>query len=88
MKEMISGIAATRGITLPDKSVPSWAADALARRREGAWRTFNLKGEPPVTRFGAMIMSRDCVLNDAKARREMGYAPVISVEEGLRQLRR
>jgi nucleoside-diphosphate-sugar epimerase len=87
MKEMISGIAATRGITLPDKSVPSWAADALAGVAEGAWRTFRLKGEPPVTRFGAMIMSRDSVLNDAKARRDMGYAPLISVEEGLRQLR-
>jgi nucleoside-diphosphate-sugar epimerase len=86
MKEMISGIAATRGITLPDKSVPSWAADALAGVAEGAWRTFKLKGEPPVTRFGAMIMSRDSVLVDAKARRDMGYAPVISVEEGLRQL--
>jgi nucleoside-diphosphate-sugar epimerase len=86
MKEMISSIAATRGITLPDKSVPSWLADALAGVMEGAWRTFNLKGEP-LTRFGAMIMSRDSVLIDAKARREMGYTPVISVEEGLRQLR-
>jgi nucleoside-diphosphate-sugar epimerase len=87
MKEMISGIAATRGITLPDKSVPSWAADALAGIAEGCWRTFNLKGEPPVTRFGAMIMSRDSILKDDKARAEMGYAPVISVDEGLRQLR-
>jgi len=87
MKEMISGIAATRDITLPDRSIPSWAADTLAGVVEGAWRTFNLKGEPPVTRFGAMIMSRDSVLIDAKARREMGYAPLISVEEGLRQLR-
>ncbi len=87
MKEIISAIAATRGIALPDKSVPSWAADALAGVSEGVWRTFNLKGQPPVTRFGAMIMSRDSVLIDAKARREMGYAPVISVEEGLRQLR-
>ncbi|MGE0530807.1 MAG: NAD-dependent epimerase/dehydratase family protein [Hyphomonadaceae bacterium] len=86
MKEIISAIAATRGITLPNKSVPSWAADTLAAVVEGAWRTFNLKGEPPVTRFGAMIMSRDSVLIDAKARRDMGYAPVISVEEGLRQL--
>ena len=86
MKEIISGIAATRGITLPEKSVPSWAADTLAALAAGAWRPFNLKGEPPVTRFGAMIMSRDSVLIDAKARREMGYAPVISVEEGLRQL--
>lgn len=86
MKEIISGIAATRGIALPDKSVPSWAADTLAGIVEGSWRTFNLKGEPPVTRFGAMIMSRDAVLKDGKARREMGYVPVISVEEGLRQL--
>ncbi|MFN3465066.1 MAG: NAD-dependent epimerase/dehydratase family protein [Terricaulis sp.] len=86
MKEIISAIAATRGITLPNKSVPSWAADTLAAVAEGAWRAFNLKGEPPVTRFGAMIMSRDSVLIDAKARRDMGYAPVISVEEGLRQL--
>jgi nucleoside-diphosphate-sugar epimerase len=87
MKDIISGIAATRGITLPSKSVPSWAADTLAGIAEGSWRLFNLKGEPPVTRFGAMIMSRDSVLSDAKARREMGYAPLISVEEGLRQLR-
>lgn len=42
MKEMISGIAATRGIALPDKSVPSWLADTLAVVMEGAWRTFNL----------------------------------------------
>jgi nucleoside-diphosphate-sugar epimerase len=87
MKEIISAIAATRRITLPEKSVPSWAADALAGVAEGAWRIFKLKGQPPVTRFGAMIMSRDSVLIDAKARREMGYAPVISVEEGLQQLR-
>lgn len=87
MKEMISGIAAARGITLPDRSVPSWAADVLAAVAEGAWRTLNLKGEPPVTRFGAMIMSRDSVLIDAKARRDLGYAPLMSVDEGLRQLR-
>lgn len=88
MKEMISAIAATRGLTLPAKSVPSWLADTLAAVVEGAWRTFSLKGEPPVTRFGAMIMSRDSILRDDKARAEMGYAPVISVEDGLRELAR
>jgi nucleoside-diphosphate-sugar epimerase len=87
MKEMISAIAATRGITLPDRSVPAWAADVLGGVAEGVWRAFSLKGEPPVTRFGAMIMSRDSELSDAKARNELGYAPLISVETGLRQLR-
>lgn len=86
MKELISAIAATQAMALPDKSAPSWAADLIAGLMEGAWRTFNLKGEP-LTRFGAMIMSRDCILSDAKARAEMGYAPVIDVEEGLRQLK-
>lgn len=86
MREIISAIAATQGITLPDKNIPSWLADTLASVSEFAWRTFNLKGEPPVTRFGAMIMSRDSVLKDDKARAEMGYQPVISVEQGLREL--
>ncbi|HYD86759.1 MAG TPA: NAD-dependent epimerase/dehydratase family protein [Vitreimonas sp.] len=87
MREMIAGIAAARGITLPEKSVPGWAADALGAVCEAAWRTLALKGEPPLTRFGAMIMSRDSVLKDDKARRELGYAPVISVEDGMQALR-
>ncbi|MGE0741799.1 MAG: NAD-dependent epimerase/dehydratase family protein [Hyphomonadaceae bacterium] len=87
MREMITGIAASRGITLPDRTLPAWAADMIGAACEGAWRTFRLKGEPPITRFSAMILSRDSVLSDAKARREMGYAPVISVEDGLRALR-
>lgn len=88
MREMISGMVAPSGVTLPDKSVPGWVADALGATMEGAWRTFNLKGQPMLTRFSAMIMSRDAILNDAKARAEMGYAPVISVEEGFRGLAR
>jgi nucleoside-diphosphate-sugar epimerase len=86
MREMIGGIAAARGIDLPDRSIPAWAADAIGATCEGAWRTFSLKREPPITRFSAMILSRDSVLNDAKARAQLGYAPVISVEEGLRAL--
>jgi len=86
MREMIAGIAAARGVTLPEKSVPAWLADTIGAVSEGAWRTFALKGEPPLTRFGAMIMSRDSVLKDEKARAELGYAPVISVEDGMRRL--
>lgn len=86
MREMIAGIAAARGVTLPETSVPGWVADALGAVCETAWRTLPLKGEPPLTRFGAMIMSRDSVLKDDKARAELGYAPVISVDEGLRAL--
>jgi nucleoside-diphosphate-sugar epimerase len=32
------------------------------------------------------MMSRDCTINTDKARRELGYQPVISRNEGLREL--
>ena len=86
MREMISGMAGARGITLPDKSVPGWVADALGATCEALWRTLPLKGGPPLTRFSAMILSRDAVLSDAKARADLGYAPVISVEDGFKSL--
>jgi nucleoside-diphosphate-sugar epimerase len=86
MHEMISGIAHARGITLPEKSVPGWFADALGATCEFVWGTFPVGGEPPITRFSAMILSRDSILKDDKARKDMGYRPVISVEEGLRGL--
>ncbi|MBI3439327.1 MAG: NAD-dependent epimerase/dehydratase family protein [Proteobacteria bacterium] len=86
MHEMISGIAAARGITLPEKSIPAWLADMIGAACEGAWGVLGLKGEPLLTRFSAMIMSRDSILNDAKARRDMEYRPVISVEDGMRAL--
>ena len=86
MREMMTGMATSRGLTLPDKSVPGWLADAIGASMEAAWRVLPLKGEPPLTRFSAMIMSRDAILKDDKARAEMGYRPVISVEDGMRGL--
>lgn len=88
MHEMISAIAATRAISLPEKSIPDWLADTIGGACEFAWGTFGLKGEPPITRFSAMILSRHALLSDAKIRTEMGYRPVISVEDGLAQLPR
>lgn len=87
MREMISGMAAARGVALPETSIPAWLADFLGGVCESAWRLFFLSGEPPLTRMAAMIMSRDVILKDDKARAELGYAPVISVAEGLEQLK-
>lgn len=86
MREMLTGMAASRGLTLPDKSLPGWAADAIGALCEVFWTVLPLKGAPPLTRFSAMILSRDAILNDDKARADLGYQPIISVEEGLRAL--
>ena len=86
MRDMLAGMAASQGLKLPDKNTPSWVVDALGATCEFLWRTFPMKGDPPLTRFSAMILSRDAVLKDGKARAEMGYAPVISVEDGMKAL--
>lgn len=88
LREFLTDYAATAGIELPDKSMPGGLARGLAALVEPVWRTMRLKSAPPITRFAAAIMSRDCVLRDDLARNELGYTPVISVEEGLRELGR
>lgn len=86
MHDMITQMAATKKIALPEKSIPKWAADALGAVSETVWSMFGLKTDPPLTRHAAMVMSRDCTLNDAKARNELGYRPVITRSEGFTQL--
>lgn len=82
-REFLTRLAAAAGITLPDRDVPAWLVRAIAYASEKAWRILPLPGRPPITRFAANIMSRDCMLIDAKARREMGYAPPFTVDAGL-----
>jgi nucleoside-diphosphate-sugar epimerase len=86
MREMITRMAEAKHLTLANRSVPGWFADFLGSACEFVWGAFPLKGDPPITRFSAMILSRDCILSDAKIRREMGYAPVVSVEDGMAAL--
>lgn len=87
MKEMITGMAASCGLTLPDKSIPAWAADLGGMLCETVWSLFPLKGAPPLTAHAAMVMSRDCTLDDTKARAELGYKPVVTVAAGLKALK-
>lgn len=85
-RDFLTPYVAAAGVDLPDKSAPGWLVRGLANTTEPLWRLARAKTPPPVTRFTAHIMSRDCTINDAKARAELGYRPVISMEEGLARL--
>jgi nucleoside-diphosphate-sugar epimerase len=85
-RDLLTRMASAAGFSLPDREAPGWLVRAIAFVSEKAWRTFPLPGRPPLTRFAANIMSRDCILSDAKARREMGYSPPFTVEAGLKAL--
>jgi nucleoside-diphosphate-sugar epimerase len=82
-REFISQMLEARGVEPPSRSVPGFVAGAMARCGELAWRLLPLPGEPPLTRFALWAASQECTLDDSKARRELGYAPVTTHEEGL-----
>jgi nucleoside-diphosphate-sugar epimerase len=53
---------------------------------EFTWRILPLPGEPPLTRFVAAELAKDHWFNISAARRELGYAPRISMAEGTAEL--
>jgi nucleoside-diphosphate-sugar epimerase len=53
---------------------------------EGIWRTLRLSSTPPLTRHAIDLMCCDCSLNINKIEEDLGYRPIVSVVEGLRQL--
>jgi nucleoside-diphosphate-sugar epimerase len=86
-RSFVTRILETQGVTAPDKSLPRWVARAAARACERAWRTLRLSGMPPVTRTAVALVGQEVTVSDEKARRELGYAPVVTLEEGLREMR-
>jgi len=86
MREFLTALLATRQLTPPAKTIPGWLARTLGTATETAWGVMGKTNDPPLTRFAASMMSRDCTITSDKARRELGYEPVISRNEGLREL--
>ena len=86
-REFVGDLIATQGVTPPEASVPAPLARGLAVAAEGAWKLLPLPGEPPLTRFASWVASRECTLDDTRARRELGYEPVVSRADGMRELR-
>ena len=74
-------------MTPPTGSVPTAVARALAAAGETAWKLLPLRGAPPLTRFASWVASQECTLDDTAPAAELGYAPVVTREEGMRELR-
>ncbi len=77
----------TQGVEPPDRNLPAWMAAPLARVAETAWKVLPLPGAPPMTTFRSWLLTQECTIDIAKAREELGYAPLVSHEQGLAELR-
>jgi nucleoside-diphosphate-sugar epimerase len=86
-REFVTAMLETQGVEPPGRSIPAWTAAPLARVAEAAWKALPLRGDPPMTSFRSWILTQECTIDITKARRELGYEPVISQEKGLEELR-
>jgi nucleoside-diphosphate-sugar epimerase len=85
--EMVNHILAAADIPPVSRSVSPCVAFAVGCICEGLWSTLGLSGEPPMTRFVAHELATAHWFDISAARRDFGYAPEISIEEGLLRLR-
>ena len=85
-RAFITELLATQGVEVPSREIPRWLVvaairigDSLARMTGGAIRG-------PMSWQEYAVLGVEVTLNIEKARRELGYSPVISREEGLAEL--
>ena len=71
------------GYTFPSRHVAFPVAFALATLAESTHTLFRLKGEPQLTRYTVSLLAKTMTLDISAARRDLGYQPRISVDEGL-----
>jgi nucleoside-diphosphate-sugar epimerase len=79
-------LLATQGVTLPDRTLPAPVAGALATVGEAAWRLLPLRGRPPLTRLAYWLAAKECTIDTTRAQTELGYVPVTTIDEGMREL--
>ncbi|MBM7080838.1 NAD-dependent epimerase/dehydratase family protein [Micromonospora humida] len=86
-RDFFTPLLATRGIDVSAaNSVPRAVASALATLMQTAAKARRRTTAPPLTPWIVSFMGRDRVYDITRARRRLGYQPMITVEEGLRQM--
>lgn len=86
-RTFISAMLETQGVTPPKKSAPRPLVHAFAIATDAAYRFLPLKGRPALTHAAFHLIGEEVTVNDAKARRELGYTAELSIEQGLAEMR-
>lgn len=85
--EFIEKVLRHAEVPLPDQNISLGMATFMGGVFESLWKFAGIYSpEPPVTRFVALNMGTDHWFSHAKAQRELGFNPQISIDEGLSRL--
>ncbi|MBV8352673.1 MAG: NAD-dependent epimerase/dehydratase family protein [Verrucomicrobia bacterium] len=84
-REFVASLASLQGLSIEKlRSIPYWLALTLGRLMDAAWVVLRKDGDPPVSRSMMRMIGREFSVNDAAARRELGYIGRTSRAGGLR----
>jgi nucleoside-diphosphate-sugar epimerase len=84
-REFIYLIARVQGLSVNGlRSLPYWLASAAGRLMDAVWAILRKNSDPPLSRSMVRMIGREFSVNDGAARRELGYAGMISRDDGLR----
>jgi nucleoside-diphosphate-sugar epimerase len=85
-RDFVTRLLATQGVEPGDGELPLPVARFVAAAGEAAWRALPLPGSPPLTRMALWVSSLECTIDISRARAELGYEPVVSIDDGLAAL--
>ena len=86
MRELIDRILAAGGLPPVEKTVSPGTAYAAGALWEFLYGALRILREPPMTRFVARQLATSHWFDIGAARRELGYRPAVSIDEGMRRL--
>ncbi len=84
--DLVNRILLAAGIDPVTRSIPAGLAYTAGRIFELIYAIFQPREEPPLTRFVARELTTAHWFDISAARRDLGYEPKISLEEGLERL--
>jgi 2-alkyl-3-oxoalkanoate reductase len=87
VRETVNALLHAANMAPVSASIPYGVAYAVGALCEAAWHALPLKGEPPMTRFLAEQLSTPHWYDISAAKRDFGYVPQISTDEGLIRLK-
>jgi len=85
--DMVNSILGAAGLDPVARSMPMKAAWAIGALLESIYRLFRIPTEPKMTRFVAEELSTSHWFDISAAKRDLGYAPSVAIDEGLVRLR-
>jgi nucleoside-diphosphate-sugar epimerase len=87
IRQFLTPLLATRGVDLSaSRSVPWAVAAPVAAVMDGTARLLRRKTPPPLTSWLVSWTGRDRAYDISAARADLGYEPVVTLDEGLAQM--